>query len=131
MGLFLGYVYCKTGKVRITMLMHILLNTLSSAILLLVPRLSRDSESFEALTILLVIVILLLVVAMFVAGFILLIRYLQKKRFRVDDSMPSAIPRGEVLRTVYLNPGVALLLVFSLTGIVTGLLNISLPIGSL
>ena len=130
-GLFLGYVYCKTGKVRITILMHILLNAFSSAIMLLVPRLSENGESMETLTALLFIVSLLLVAGMFVAGLILLIRYLAKNRFRLDDSMPSAIPRAEVLRTVYLNPGVALLFVFSTAGIVTGLLNISLPIGSL
>ena len=40
--------------------------------------------------------------------------------------MPDAIPKEEVLRTVYLNPGVVLLFAFSTAVIVMDLLNLQL-----
>lgn len=126
-GLFLGYVYCKTGKVIYTMLMHILLNTLSSSIMLLVPMMQGDGDG-NALFFVLGALLVLLVGVLFVSGFILTIRRLKRKDVVLDNATPDAIPKNEILKTVYLNPGVALLFVFSIAGILMDLLNLQLPL---
>lgn len=62
-----------------------------------------------------------------ISGFILIIRTLKKKEIVLDDSMADAIPKEDVLKTVYLNPGVVILFAFAAAGIVMGLLNVQLP----
>ena len=126
-GLFLGYVYCKTGKVIYTMIMHMLLNTFSASIMLLVPMLQGDGENVKALLFVAVGVMGVAMLAMGISGFILIIRTLKKKDMVLDDSMTDAIPKEEVLKTVYLNPGVAALFLVSASGIMMDLLNLRLP----
>ena len=125
-GLFLGYVYCKTGKVIYTMIMHILLNTFSASIMLLIPMLQGGEESGRVLLLVAVGVVIAAMLTMGISGFILIIRTLKKKEIVPDDSMTDAIPKNEVLRTVYLNPGVVLLFAFSTAVIVMDLLNLQL-----
>ena len=121
-GLFLGYVYCKTGTILVTMVMHILFNGTSSLLLMLIPLLEQGEEAL--ITGLLVIVPLVIIVV--VVGLIFTIKHLKKKDIQLDDTMPTALQKGEVLLTVYLNPGMILLLVFSVAGIVMDLMNIEL-----
>ena len=125
-GLFLGYVYCKTGKVIYTMIMHILLNTFSASIMLLIPMLQGGEESGRVLLLVAVGVVIAAMLTMGISGFILIIRTLKKKEIVLDDSMTDAIPKNEVLRTVYLNPGVVLLFAFSTAVIVMDLLKLQL-----
>lgn len=120
-GLFLGYVYCKTGKVLYTMIMHALVNLISSSIMLLLPMLSNGTRGKVILAVMAVTVAVL-----FVMGVVQLIRHLRKRDFRLDNTMLTAIPSGEVVKTVYLNPCVMLFVVYSTTSIVLGLMNISL-----
>ena len=42
--------------------------------------------------------------------------------------MPECIPAGEVLKTVYLNPGVILLFAVSIYGIIADLFNLDMNI---
>ncbi|MBQ4514432.1 MAG: CPBP family intramembrane metalloprotease [Anaerolineaceae bacterium] len=126
-GLFLGYVYCKTGKVLYTMIMHILLNGTSSIILLLVPMLEQQDQNSVAIGGISLLLIFLILGIMTVMGFILLFRWIKQKKFVFDESMPDFIPQNEVLKTVYLNPGVILLFVIEIATIITTLFNISLP----
>ncbi len=120
-GLFLGYVYCKTGKVLYTMVMHALLNLFSSLLMLAGPMLGKGAAG-----ILLLVVFGLMIVTMFVLGFIHLIRHLRRKDLRTDDAMLTAIPKGEIAKTVYLNPCVLLFVLFYTSEIVLNLLNITL-----
>ena len=120
-GLFLGYVYCKTGKVHYTMIMHALLNLFSSMIMLLVPLLKAGPLGMVIVT-----VLALMIAVMFVMGFVQLISHLRKKDLRLDNTMMTAIPSGEVVKTVYLNPCIMVFMLYCTTMIVTGLLNISL-----
>ena len=120
-GLFLGYVYCKTGKVHYTMIMHALLNLFSSMIMLLVPLLKAGPLGMVIVT-----VLALMIAVMFVMGFVQLISHLRKKDLRLDKTMMTAIPSGEVVKTVYLNPCIMVFVLYCTTMIVTGLLNISL-----
>ncbi len=126
-GLFLGYVYCKTGKILHTMIMHILLNGTSSIILLLVPMLEQQDQNSVAIGGISLLLIFLILGIMTVMGFILLFRWIKQKKFVFDESMPDFIPQNEVLKTVYLNPGVILLFVIEIATIITTLFNISLP----
>ena len=119
-GLFLGYVYCKTGKVLYTMIMHALLNLLSSSIMLLLPALGRDEVG------LVLIPIALVVVFLNVSGVVQLIRHLKRRDLHLDNSMETCIPKGEVLKTVYLNPCVMLFVLCYSASIVMDLLKISL-----
>ncbi len=125
-GLFLGYVYCKTGKIIYTMIMHILLNTISASIMLLLPLLQGGADHGRVFLLAAVGVLAVAILTMGIAGFILIIRTLKKKEIVLDDSMTDAIPKEEVLRTVYLNPGVVLLFAFSTAVIVMDLLNLQL-----
>ena len=120
-GLFLGYVYCKTGKVPYTMIMHAMVNLISSSILLLLPMLSHGTRGKVILAVMAVTIAVL-----FVMGVVQLIRHLRKRDFRLDNTMLTAIPSGEVVKTVYLNPCVMLFIAYSTTSIVLGLMNIIL-----
>ncbi len=124
-GLFLGYVYCKTGKVLHTMIMHMLLNGSSSIILLVLPILEQSNEDAAVISIVLLILMILVVGIMSIAGFILLYRWIKQKRFVLDDTMPDCIPQNEVLKTVYLNPGVILLFAVEIAQIIAALFNIN------
>ena len=118
-GIFLGYVYCKTGKVLYTIVMHCLLNGFNGIFLLLTS--TGDSEA--GMTALLVQGAFMAVLAIF--GIVFLIRTLIKKDFVLDDSMPTAIPRQEVFKTVYLNLGVILLFAFNIYVMIRDLMGLT------
>ncbi len=117
-GLMLGYVYVKTGRILYTIIMHILLNGTSSLIVL-----ASAGGSARTSVVLLSAAAILIVVAV-IAGIILF--FVKRKKLQFDSDMPDAIPRGEVLRTAYLNPGVILYYACCIAMIVMALLNISL-----
>ena len=120
-GLFLGYVYCKTGKVLYTMIMHALVNLISSSVMMFMPMVS-----FGAIGTVIVLSLGVVVAALLIMGFVQLIIHLRKKDLRLDNSMMTAIPSEEVVKTVYLNPCVLVFLAYTTAGILTGLMNISL-----
>ena len=126
-GLFLGYVYCKTGKVLYTMIMHMLLNGTSSLILAVLPILEQNQQDRVAIAFILIVLILIILGGMTIAGFILLIRRIKQKRIVFDGTMPECIPQNEVLKTVWLNPGVILLVILEGAEIIATLFNIELP----
>lgn len=119
-GLFLGYVYCKTGKVLYTMIMHALLNLISSSIMLLLPALEGGNAK------LLLAATALFVLILAVSGVVQLIRHLKRRDLHLDNSMETCIPKGEVLKTVYLNPCIMLFVLCYSASIVMDLLKISL-----
>ena len=119
-GLFLGYVYCRTGKVLYTIIMHALLNLLSSSIMLFSPLLGNGTIGMVILA-----ALALMVAGLFLMGFVQLIYHLRKKDLRFDNSMLTAIPNGEIVKTVYLNPCVMMFILYSTTTIVMSLMNIS------
>ncbi|MBQ6368234.1 MAG: CPBP family intramembrane metalloprotease [Erysipelotrichaceae bacterium] len=124
-GLFLGYVYCRTGKMWITYIMHALLNGLSSVILLVLPLIQGDAPKDSAL--ILLAGLALLVAVLMIAGLINLIRWILKKRFFCPET-PREIPSGSVFSTVYLNLGVILLFVLSIGKIVIELMDIKIKL---
>ena len=126
-GLFLGYVYCKTGRMLHTLLMHVALNTLASSVLLLLPTLTAAGEGGADRLILAAGGLGLLIAVLIVAGIVLIIRHLKRRDIVLDNSMAGAVPKGEVLRTVYLNPGVLLFILLSVGLIAADLLEITAP----
>lgn len=118
-GLFLGYVYCRTRKVHYTIVMHTLLNTISSTIMLFAPAMKDDGKA-----VLIVIPLVLVIATLFVCGIVQLIRHLKRRDLHLDNTMVTCIPKEEVLQTVYLNPCVMLFILYCVTGIVMDLMNI-------
>ena len=121
-GLFLGYVYCKTGKVHYTMIMHALLNAAGASVMLL----ASGMEQGNAVMLFLLSLMVLTIAVMLIAGFVQLVRHLKRRDMRLDSSMMTAIPSGDVLKTVYLNPCMLVFMAFCTAEIVMGLLKISL-----
>ena len=66
-------------------------------------------------------------VVMIISGLVLLIRHLKKKNIHLDNSMPTCIPKEDVVKTVYLNPGVILFFLLSVFTILSGMFNIRIP----
>ena len=127
MGVFLGYVYCKTGKVILTMLMHMLLNGFSSGIMLIIPMVSGGEEGGKGIAVVGMLLFAVAVLVMMISGLVLLIRHLKKKDIHLDNSMPTCIPREDVVKTVYLNPGVILFFLLSVYTILSSMFNIRIP----
>ena len=117
-GLMLGYVYVKTGRILYTIIMHILLNSASSLIVL-----ATTGGSVKASIILLSAAAILIIVGV-ISGIILF--FVKRKKLQFDSDMPEAISRDEVFRTAYLNPGVILYYAYCILMIVLALLNINL-----
>ncbi len=117
-GLMLGYVYVKTGRILYTIIMHILLNGASSLIVL-----ATTGSSVKASIFLLSAAAILIIVGV-ISGIILF--FVKRKKPQFDSDMPEAIPRDEVFRTAYLNPGVILYYAYCILMVVLALLNISL-----
>lgn len=116
-GLMLGYIYVKTGKILYTIIMHILLNGASSLIVL-----ATAGGPANASVVLLGAAAILIIVSV-IAGVILF--FVKRKKLQFDSGMPDAIPRGEVFRTAYLNPGVILYFACCILVIAASLLNVN------
>ncbi len=112
-GLFLGYVYCKTGKIHYTIILHIVNNTLSTSIMLLLPLMQNEGEGAGGSSVVAVLGITLLMIVLVISGIILIILHLKRKDIVLNNSYPEAIPKGQVLKTAYLNPGMVIFLLYS------------------
>ena len=122
-GLFLGYVYCKTGKVAITMIMHILINGFSSVLMFIMPMFGKG---FNPALVIAVILLSNAIIAMLISGIVLLVKWLKNRRFILDNSMNNCIPRKDVLKTVYINPAVVSYIVICIAVSVLSFMNVQL-----
>ena len=121
-GTILGSVYCKTGKVVHTILLHIANNTLSFSLTLILPLLTGKVSGAAFIE---GIIAALILAAVVITGIVSLIRMLWKRKDIVlDNSMSDAIPKGAVFQTVYLNPGVILLFAFNIYTVISDLFNL-------
>ena len=109
------------------MLMHMLLNGFSSGIMLIIPMVSGGEEGGKGLAVVGMLLFAVAVLVMMISGLVLLIRHLKKKDIRLDNSMPTCIPKEDVVKTVYLNPGVILFFLLSVFTILSGMFNIRIP----
>jgi len=122
-GLFLGYVYCKTGKVIVTIIMHMLLNGFSSCIMFIMPMFGKEVNPAFVLA---VVLLALTSMAMMISGIILFVKWLKNRRFAPDNSMTLCIPKREVLATVYVNPAVMSYFALCIVAIVIAFMNVQL-----
>lgn len=123
LGLFVGYVYIKTGKVVITMILHMLLNGFSSVIMFIMPMFGKEIKPGFIITLVLIVNSGM---AMIISGIILFIKWMKNKRFVPDNPMTTSVPKKEVFKTVYLNPAVISYFVICLVAVVMSFMNVQL-----
>lgn len=127
LGMFLAFLYVKTGKLKITIAIHMLINFMGSVVsawVLKVVNLDALLElnsgdmmtmmeylSENLLGFLTYMMYALCIFGLMIAGFVLFIVFAAKKRF-VFERGSMCIPKGERFRTVILNLGMALYCVF-------------------
>jgi hypothetical protein len=126
-GLLLGYMYCRTGNVKHTILMHMIINFLGSVAVMPVMELSEDfitmSEAMANGEIIdmaafmraamAVMSYSIIQYALAAVGIVILVLAIRDKKIKVKKYGEFTIPRGEVFKTVVLNTGAILFLVFS------------------
>lgn len=139
MGVFMAFLYVKTGNLKIAIAIHMLINTVggvvSSLLLKLIDmeELLRLSQSFDlnALTefamenlpgLLIYFAFDVFVYGMMIAGGVLFIVFLVKKRFTLSPGQV-IIPKGKRFRTVILNVGMILFCLFWIVMIIIQLLS--------
>lgn len=127
LGMFLAFLYVKTGKLKITIAIHMLINLMGSIVSLQVLKLvnlealvNLDTGDMRAmmeylsenmLGFLLYMLYVLFVFGVMIAGFVLLIVFAAKKRF-VFERGAVCIPKGKRFLTVILNLGMGLYCLF-------------------
>lgn len=127
LGMFLAFLYVKTGKLKITIAIHMLINFMGSVVsawVLKVVNLDALLElnsgdmmtmmeylSENLLGFLAYMMYALCIFGLMIAGFVLFIVFAAKKRF-VFERGSLCIPKGERFRTVILNLGMVLYCVF-------------------
>lgn len=126
-GLLLGYMYCRTGNVKHTILMHMIINFLGSVAVMPVMELSEDfitmSEAMANGEIIdmaafmraamAVMSYSIIQYALAAVGIVILVLAIRDRKIKVKKYGEFTIPRGEVFKTVVLNTGAILFLVFS------------------
>lgn len=128
LGIFLAFLYVKTGNLKITIALHMMINfmggvattLLTRAIDLdeyldIVSRMDMDSMmvylSENLIPLIAYGVLIIFVFGMMIAGGVLLIVFLVKKRFTLNRGAV-VIPKGKRFRTVILNLGMMLYSLF-------------------
>ncbi len=134
LGMFFAFLYVKTGNVRVTIGLHMLVNFVGSILPLLVMRISGIEEMFAlvndpaALTAYLMehmggymiyLGYVLLVYGAALAGFILFIVF--RKRFTLNPGT-NVIPAGKRFATIFVNIGMAVFVLIYIGLIVKGLI---------
>lgn len=133
LGIFFGFIYVKTGMIRYTILMHMLINFLGSVVSMQLLNNSgymdivgsmNDPDALSAILtehlpqLIFFAVYMLLVMGMVIAGIVLLI--VKAKRF-VLNAGEIEIPKGKRFRTTIVNLGMILFILFWLIMIVVQL----------
>jgi len=137
LGMFLAFLYVKTGKLKITIAIHMIVNFMGSVVAVLLLKaikfeelmaLEENMSSVEAYTQHVMQLVMdnlagyiaylgyaCLIFGSMIAGIVLFIVF--RKRFKLEKGEVS-IPKGQRFRTVILNPGMLAYCVFWLVMIV-------------
>ncbi len=98
LGLVFGYVYLRTGRLRFSAALHMLVNFMGGVLApMLVERGAEDPLYLGYAA---------GIAALALVGMVLFVRQMTRLKF---ESAPSELPRGSRFKTVYVNPGMALL----------------------
>lgn len=138
LGLILAFLYVKTGNLKITIAIHMIVNFMGGVVSTAVSRmidldqyfvLAQDMDISAVMAfvnenlagILAYGALFVFVFANIIAGFVLFIVCLVKRKFTFAKGQ-TAIPRGKRFRTVILNPGMLLYCIFWIAMIIYQLL---------
>ncbi len=136
LGMVFGYVYSRSGKIHYTMGMHFLINGFSTLVARAASGMLRTASgsgglSFDDImggrsTSSLAVVGLfgLAAIALVIMGIVFFCIRIRTLQFYYDE--PLEIPKGQVFKTVYLNPGVILFAAVCIAFIVMNLMGIIL-----
>ncbi len=126
LGMMFAYIYLRTGRLRYTVALHFLVNFLGGAVPLFLRNGLQAVEAIENLrnleelgvflqhnasTIGSLFIYVLLMWGIAIAGIVLLI--VKRKSFRFSSDSPS-IPAGVRFRTLFVNPGILLMMLAGL-----------------
>lgn len=128
LGMFLAFLYVKTGKLKLTIAIHMMVNFMGGVVSSLIMQMLDleeylrigESGDLVAMTdfvmenflgILMLLGFFAFAVSMIIAGGIMLIVFLVKKRFTFAPGEVT-IPKGKGFRTVILNVGMSLFCLF-------------------
>lgn len=134
LGSFLAFLYVKTGNLKVTIALHMLINFMGGVVSVLALKgldieayqeafLSGDTALITAYLgehlggVLLYGIYLFFVVGMIIAGGVLIIIALAKKRFVLEPGQ-EALPAGKRFSTLFLNPGMILYCIFWISMII-------------
>ncbi len=121
LGGFFAYIYIKTGKIIYTIALHIIVNLMGSVVSVFVVESANAiiSNTYGAMDLAIVIVYVLIILTALLIGIIGLLRY-KKGKF---NGAKTQIALKNPLKTILLNPGVILLILFFTAQIIYTLLN--------
>lgn len=111
-GGFFAYVYIRTGKIKYTILLHIIVNLMGSVVsLFVVSGVEHITSGFvQPLDIAIVMLYIMIIFASFLIGIIKLSGF---KNVRIAE-LPGKIILREPVKTIILNPGMILFIGFSI-----------------
>ena len=140
LGMFLAFLYCKTGKLKVTIGIHMIVNFMGTVASGMVTDLIDINELREALLdndryammafyskyyfpMILMAIFGICVIGIAIAGLVLFIIALAKRRFTFAPGQVS-IPKGKRFLTVFINVGMLLFTIFWIIQIVIQLFTI-------
>lgn len=107
-GVVLGYVAVKTGRLKYNCLLHILINSYSTLLVLLLGK-----EDFTIISIFVLLVVPVLTLGLIVASIVLFCINVGKTRL-LPGNWPEGIQYGDFSSAMYLNAGVIVFIVLNL-----------------
>lgn len=121
LGGFFAYVYIRTGKIIYTMILHIIVNLMGSVVSLFVVQSAQTfiSNTYTSIDIVIVLIYVLIILSALLVGVIGLSRF-KKAKF---NGCKTQICLKNPIKTILLNPGMILLILFFVAEIIYMLFN--------
>ena len=121
LGGFFAYVYIRTGKIIYTMILHIIVNLMGSVVSLFVVQSAQTfiSNTYTSIDIVIVLIYVLIILSALLVGVIGLSRF-KKAKF---NGCKTQICLKNPIKTIILNPGMILLIIFFIAEIIYMLFN--------
>lgn len=121
LGGFFAYVYIKTGEIKYTITLHIIVNMMGSVVSLFVGKSAQNliSGAIQHLDLATIIIYVLVILISFL---IALIKLCQYKKIKLED-IPGKITLSQPFKTVIVNPGMLLFIGFCILMMIRQILS--------
>ena len=121
LGGFFAYVYIKTGEIKYTITLHIIVNMMGSVVSLFVGKSAQNliSGAIQPLDLATIIIYVLVILISFL---IALIKLCQYKKIKLED-IPGKITLNQPFKTVIVNPGMLLFIGFCILMMIRQILS--------